>query len=158
MLLQEKIKNSQVNRWWSGGETPLEQGMSRFMHHRESCAHSREAMDEALTAVRVGRVLSTEHSMVRSVESSSFRRLFVTAQYQGACWRVQIKPHPIPAFRFTVGIFRNLEGPRSMGLQALRAPDPRDAVRGDAHFVSHGIRDPVATLWRRLSDHFDQGR
>ena len=42
--------------------------MSHFIPHRESCAGCREALGEALTAAHVGRALSTEKSIVRSVE------------------------------------------------------------------------------------------
>ena len=43
--------------------------MSHFVLARESCVGRREAVDEALTAARVGRALSTEIHIVRSAEA-----------------------------------------------------------------------------------------
>ena len=50
-------------------KVPCSKGMSHFVLARESCVGRREAVDEALTAARVGRALSTEIHIVRSAEA-----------------------------------------------------------------------------------------
>ena len=50
-------------------KVPCRKGMSHFVLARESCVGRREAVDEALTAARVGRALSTEIHIVRSAEA-----------------------------------------------------------------------------------------
>ena len=50
-------------------KVPCSKGKSQFILARESCAGSREAVGEALTAARVGRVMSTENVIIWSAEA-----------------------------------------------------------------------------------------
>ena len=79
--------------------------MSRCMLLRESCVHGREAMDEALTAARLGRVSSTENLDVRSAESfhwdegNTGRLAMARGEWAPRCRRpqgTQVRPTPGP--------------------------------------------------------------
>ena len=75
--------------------------------------------------------------------------LLVDAENSGLIWRVEVETNHVGQLFDEPGVLGELEGPYSMGIEAMLAPDPLHGGGADTDLGSHAPATPMGGVFRQ---------